>query len=473
MSTAPRRRLPGSYWRLFAGTGISNLGDGVLLAALPLLAARVSENAFQVGLISTLFTLPWLLFALPAGALIDRADRRRVLVVADLCRGVLVGALALVAAFADVQIWMLWLLALGLGIGEVFFDSASQTILPALVTDDQLERANGWRYSLEVATNTFVGLPIGSLLFAAALWLPFGVDSASFVIAALLAASLRGRFRSTAPAPAKGSIRSEIGEGFRWLWGRPLLRNMAVALALTNLAFAATESTFVLFATRELGVSEGFFGVLIAIVGGGAMLAGIVGGRLVDRVGRRFVILVAAFSPVLTMTAIGLLPVTWWVVVMTTVQAAMITMWSIVAVSLRQHLVPDHLFGRVNGVYRWFSWGAMPLGAALGGLVATHYGLRAPFFFGAAVMFVAWLMVATRLTNRAIDDAEAQVRAEHAEHAGPEGHDEPVDPTPTATEIDPFSLDGFRDDLDLELDVDLGVDLGRRLDGFDPDGPLR
>jgi MFS family permease len=125
----------------------------------------------------------------------------------------------------------------------------------------------------------------------------------------------------------------------------------------------------------------------------------------VHKVGRRFAILVAAFTPVVTMLAIGTVAITWWVVLMTTVQAVMITIWSIIAVSLRQQIVPDHLFGRVNSVYRWFSWGAMPIGAFLGGLIAQRWGLRAPYFFGAGVVFIAYLLVITRVTEHAINVA--------------------------------------------------------------------
>ena len=408
MSRAPRTRLPGAYWRLFAGSAVSNIGDGVLVAALPLLAARTTGHEISVGLISTFFTIPWLLFALPVGALMDRWDRRRVLVVADFYRAVLVGGLAAVAAWGQVETWMLWVMAFGLGAGEVFFDSASMSVVPMIVPADRLERANGWRYSAEIAANTFVGLPVGSLLFAAAVWLPFGLDAASFAVAALLATTLRGRFRPTAGQGAdttRATVRTELRAGIGWLRRHRVLWSMAIALALTNLAFALTESTFVLFAIRELGVGERFFGVVIAMVGLGAFAAGMVGERVVRRVGRRFVILVAALVPVLTLTGIGLFPRTWWVVTMTTVQALTTTMWSVVSVSLRQQLVPAELFGRVNGVYRWLAWGAMPIGAFLGGVVANGFGLRAPYFVAAAVLLVAYAIVVRRLTASAIDAA--------------------------------------------------------------------
>ncbi|MBI4932774.1 MAG: MFS transporter [Actinobacteria bacterium] len=437
MSTGPTARLPAAYWRLWTASAISNVGDGMLIAALPLLAARITDSRVSVGLISTFFSIPWLLFALPVGALIDRTDRKRVLVTADMCRGALIGGLAAVAAFTEVQVWMLWVLAFGLGVGEVFFDSTSQTILPAIVTSEQLPRANGLRYAVEISGNTFVGAPIGSILFAVAVWLPFGIDAVSFVVAALLAASLRGNFRPTSVGLDIG-WRRQIRTGVRWLFRHRLLRNLALALGLTNFAFAACESTFVLFATEELGISSRGFGLLIAIVGAGSIMAGVAGGWLVNRMGRRFAILVASFSPVVTMAAIGTLPVAWWVVLMTTVQAAMITVWSIIAVTLRQQMVPDHLFGRVNSVFRWISWGAMPVGAFIGGVVAQNLGLRAPYFAGAAVMLVAYLIIVINLRER---DIAAAVAANAPRPMNPTAFDD----TPDGIPRDP--MDDLLDDL--------------------------
>ncbi len=405
--------LPGRYWRLWAAAGISNAGDGVFVIALPLLAARITDQPSSIALVATFFTIPWLLFSVPIGALIDRADRRRVLVIADLCRGALVGGLAVIAAFDDVRLWMLWVLAFGLGLGEVFFDNGSQAILPSVVEEHQLERANGLLYTSETAGSTFVGMPIGSTLFAVAVWLPFGIDAASFVVAAILAASLRGSFR---PAPRAGSsgLISEMRAGLNWLAHHHVLRNLTLGVALINLALAATQATFVLFALEELHISRAWFGPLVAIIGAGSLVAGIVGGRVVGKVGRRFAMLVAGLAPVLTSLAIGLWPVAWWVILMTTVQALTITIWSIVAVTLRQQLVPDHLFGRVNSAYRWISSGVMPVGAILGGLTADRFGLRAPYFAAAAVLLLAYGVVALRLSAAELAAADQTARNERA-----------------------------------------------------------
>lgn len=400
-----RRPLPGTFWRLWTASAVSNLGDGMFVIALPLLATRLTDDPISIGLIAAFFTIPWLLFALPVGALIDRSDRRRVMVTADLCRGALVGGLALVAAFSDVQVWMLWVLAFGLGLGEVFFDSGSQTILPALVPGEQLERANGYLYATEVAANTYLGMPLGSVLFAAVVWLPFGVDAVSFVVAALLAASVRGSYRPATADPRPRSLAGEVRSGLDWLLHHPLLRALALAVTLMNLAFAATQATFVLFATRQLHISDRSFGPLLAIIGTGSLLAGITGGRIIQAAGRRSTMLAAALAPALTSASIALWPTTWLVIAMTTVQAFATTLWSILAVSLRQQVVPDELFGRVNSIYRWLSTGAMPLGALLGGVLASAYGLRAPYVAAAGLLALASVAIAVTLTTDALSSS--------------------------------------------------------------------
>jgi MFS family permease len=163
----------------------------------------------KVSLVTAALTLPWLVLSLPIGAIIDRADRKRVLVVSDLARAGIVGALAVAAATGGVEIWMLWVAALGLGSAEVFFDNASQALVPALVAPEMLEKANGRRYAGEISANVFIGTPIGSVLFATAVWVPFGVDAASFALAVALVIPIRGSFRPRSdPAAAPKRRRS-------------------------------------------------------------------------------------------------------------------------------------------------------------------------------------------------------------------------------------------------------------------------
>ncbi|MGD9997909.1 MAG: MFS transporter [Ilumatobacteraceae bacterium] len=397
------QRLPPSYWRLWWASGISNLGDGVFIVALPLLAARLTRDSVSISLVAAATALPWLVLSLPIGALIDRSDRKHIMVAADTVRAVIVGGLTILVALDLAHIWMLWLVAVVLGTAEVFFDNASQAIVPAIVPQRLLEKANGRRYAVELAANTFVGTPLGSVLFATALFLPFGVEAATFAIAAALVLPIRGNFNpNEAPRHESASMYAEVRTGLRWLWRHPLLRTVAISLGLSNLAFQMPQAVFVLFAQDELGVGEKGFGLLLAVMGVGAVVGGILGDRIVARLGQAASIYTALVTWVLTLVAVGAFPVAWFVAIAVSIESMAATVWNVVMVSLRQQIIPAHLFGRVNSVYRWFGWGTLPIGSVLGGQVAASFGLRATYFVGAAVMVLALLVAMRHVSTSAI-----------------------------------------------------------------------
>lgn len=287
-------------------------------------------------------------------------------------------------------------------------------------------------------------MPLGGALIALAVWLPFGVDAASFVLAAALAATVRGSFRPTsAPPLTPPSLVADMRSGVRWLLDNALLRSLVIVVALMNLAFAATQATFVLFAKDELRISDRAFGPLLALVGVGALLAGLAGGRIIGAIGRRPAMVAAAVVPAATSLLIGLFPNVWVAIPLTSLQAFSTTIWSILAVSLRQQVVPTELFGRVNSIYRWISTGAMPLGALFGGVLASAYGLRAPYFAAAGLLLLASLAVVVRMTPSALDAAtprDTTLRHDTAQ-SDLDAPVEPDDATPIALTRDP--LDEF------------------------------
>lgn len=415
-------RLSAAYWRLWTASTISNLGDGVFLVALPLLAAHLTSSKVAISLVAAAASLPWLLLSLPIGAIIDRTDRRRVLIAADTFRAVLVGTLAALVAADAVHIWMLWVAALALGVAEVFFDNSSQALVPAVVPAHLLERANGRRYAAEIAANTFIGTPLGSVFFSIAIWLPFGVDAASFALAVLLVVSIGGRFHASRavgpqtatvepvePADSAGTtLRHETIEGLRWLWKFPLMRSLAVALGLSNLGFAVSEAVFVLFAREELGISDRSYGFLLGVMGVGAVVGAMLGERIGKLLGQAGAIYTALVIWALTLVLTGLFPVTWFVASLAAIVSMAASTWNVITVSLRQQVIPPELFGRVNSVYRWFGWGTIPIGAVLGGQVATHFGLRSTYFVGGAFVVLAILVLLPHLDQRKIDAVLAE-----------------------------------------------------------------
>lgn len=406
-SAPTSKGLGRDYRRLFLASTVSNLGDGVFLVALPLLAARLTRDEVEISLVTAAMALPWLVLSLPIGAIIDRSDRKRILVIADLFRAVVVAGIAIAATTGNVEIWHLWVAALCLGTAEVFFDNASQAILPAIVRPEQLEKANGQRYAGEIAANIFVGTPLGAVLFTTAVWMPFGVDAASFGLAVILVLPIRGKFRAVeADEPRTTSIYAETKEGLRWLWDFPLLRTLAISLGLSNLGFHMAQAVFVLFAMERLGISERGFGLLLGVMGVGAIAGALLGERISALVGPSFAIFATLALWVVTMAGTGLVLVTWFVVLMAFLESMAATVWNVVTVSLRQQIIPPELFGRVNSVYRWFGWGTLPIGAVIGGQVAHQWGLRAPYLIGAGVVLLALLVAMRHVSPRAIADAK-------------------------------------------------------------------
>ena len=429
MTSNDTARLPPAYWRLWAASTVSNLGDGVFIVALPLLAARLTRSELSISFVGVAAALPWLLLSLPIGAVVDRIDHRLLMVRADLFRCVVVGALTIAVATDRAEVWMLWLAAGFLGVAEVFFDNASLAIVPSIVPIEQLEKANGRRFAAEIAANSFVGTLIGSLLFVAALWLPFGVDASTFAIAAMLVYTLRLAAKPTPTPPAaedRPSLRADIAVGLRWLFGHQVLRGLAVAASLSLLGMQMTVAIFVLFAQDLLHLSDRWYGALIAIGAVGA----IAGGLLAERLSKRFSTLSIIYGIVvvwtLCMFAEGFWPRLWVSATVTVAMAFGTTVWNTVTVSLRQRIVPAKLFGRVNSVYRWLVWGSISVGAAHGGIVARQFGLRAPFFVGAGMGAIALITLSSSVTPSTM----AKMFRAHRQNL--------LDETPPAIEVDPW-----------------------------------
>jgi MFS family permease len=411
-ATAPSKKLGGNFYKLWAASAISNFGDGIRLTALPLLAATLTRDP---GLIAGVFfasSAPWLLFALTAGALVDRLDRRITMWTMQVVRMALMAVLTAVI-LADLgstaMLWTLYVVSFFLGTGEVLFDNAAQAIMPAVVRKNQLQVANGRLYSVEEATNRFAGPPVGSFLFAAAAALPFIVDAASFGVGAVLIFSITGSYApARAGSPASTSIRLEIAEGLKWLLQHRILRTLAVMTGVSNLTHSATYAIFVLFALEILHLSEWGFGVILAASAIGGLVGGLVAPRLARFFGDGKSFYIITISAAVAELVIGLTSNAVIVAVAMIAFGLGAMWWNVIAVSLRQSIVPDQLLGRVNSVYRLLAWGTMPLGAAVGGILGRAFGLRAAYFFSAIVLALLTLYMLPIVSDRSIAAARAE-----------------------------------------------------------------
>jgi MFS family permease len=396
--------LGGPFRLLATSSGLSNLADGVFKLSLPLIAIDFTRSPAVVAGLESVRTLPWLLFALPIGALADRFDRRRVMVLANLARAalVLVGALMLVADQGS--IWLLYVIAAGTGTAEVFYDTSAQSILPTVVPRRTLGRANGRLAAIELSTQQFIGPPLAGLFLAIGIALAFWSSAMIWVGAIVLLWALRGSFRPTR-IDTTTTLRADIAEGMRFLLRQPLLRVMAVMVGVGNLTSSAAGAILVLYAVGDessLGLTDAQFGVFILATAAGSIAASIATERVLGVLGRARTFTVSVVGMALWVLMPALTTNVWVVAVGMFFGGFAIMLWNIPSVSFRQTITPDHLLGRLNSVYRLLAWGTMPLGALLGGLLAEAFGVRAVF----VIMGIASLTLL--IPNRAITDARLE-----------------------------------------------------------------
>jgi MFS family permease len=393
--------------RLWASTAVSSVGDGVYLTALPLLAAGLTRDPLELSLIGMLAWLPWVLFGAPAGALVDRADRRLLMVGADLGRAAVLAALTVLVASGRAGIGLLAALAFALGLGHTLFETAAQSSVPLVVGRDpgRLARANSQLTGAWTGGRELLGPPAGGALFAVAAWLPFAVDGLSFLASSALVGGI-GRSLAAAGGERR-SLAADLGEGLRFLAGHRLLRALMVAVAVGNAAWMAGDVVMVLFAQDELGVGPAGFGLLLACLAVGTVPGSLLAPRLVGRLPTAR-LLVAGFGlEALAMAAFGLAPNAVAAGAALVANGVLLITWDVAQQSLRQELVPDRLLGRVLGAGRVVTYGVIPLGALAGGLIGRLLGLRAVFLTGAGALALATAALAVLVTETVVARARA------------------------------------------------------------------
>ena len=434
----PKSKLGASYWKLWSATAISNLGDGIAAVAYPWLASAVTRSPFLIALSVVVSRLPWLVFTLFAGVLTDRFNRKRIVVAMNVFNGLLT---LVVAAFVYLErdslpslneltsitdletnyslYFVILITAFLFGLAEVLSDNNAQTMMHAVVQEKDLEKANGRMWSAESLTNSFIGPPLGSFIVSIAIFLPFFVDAVTFFIAAALIAVMKPTVKSFKPEEKSGKInfRAEIKEGFGWLWQHELLRPMAIILGLVNGIAALSGAIFILFAQEVLETTVFIFAVLGTAAAVGGILGGLLGPKVSAKIGRGRSLALALFTMPLMALLIGFSSLWYLVWVFVALETFTAVLWNVVTVSLRQSLIPSHLLGRVNSVYRFFAWGTIPIGTLLGGTLVSvlqsglgrEMAFRSVYFTGAALGFALFLYAIRVLTEAKIEEARAAI----------------------------------------------------------------
>lgn len=385
------------FGRLWGASLLSNLSDGIRAAAFPLLAAALTRDPFLVAGVTVAQEVPWLLAGPFAGVVVDRVDRRRLMWSVNVVRA---GVFALVAAallFDMPSLGMLYLSAFALGVGESLYDTASQSTVPDLVDEAALERANGRLVAAQVIGNEFVGPPIGALLFGVAMVVPFGVSTASLLIASVLLVGLVGTFRPVGESVSDRGIRRQMGEGLRFVRRSRQLSTVTVAAGLLSAADAAWFAILVLYAIEVLGTTEAGFGALLATGAIGGVTGALAANRLTRRTSTRVVLASTLALSALTQLLLAITTDVPVAIGLIAISSLAFGIWNVATISVRQRLTPASLLGRVNSIYQTVAVGAAPLGAIIGGIVAELWGIRAPFLVGVPALLAGAILVLARM----------------------------------------------------------------------------
>lgn len=378
-----------NYRLLFTAGSLTNLGDGMIALALPWLASLMTRDPTAIAAVAAATRLPWLFFSVPAGVIVDGSDRRSLIAKADLLRAGIVAAILLLALGSPATggVWILCGLAFLLGSAEVLRDNAAQTILPSIVAEQDLERANGQMWSAEQLTGQFIGPPLAGVLIAAGIGLPFGLDIAALI----LAAGCVYLIRMQPPRPSEQRFKDALQEGLRFMRSDPKLLRLAIVLGIANFLATATITVQILFAQDVLGLGAAEYGAILSIEALGAITGSLAAPYAIRWIGlnRCLFLAIAIWGIGYCIVGLSHSGVVMAAALFAVLAAAML--WNVITVSWRQRRIPSDLLGRVNSIYRFFGWGSMPLGALAGGFVVSaleepmgrDLALRTPFLMAA------------------------------------------------------------------------------------------
>lgn len=393
------------FRRLLVSTGVSSLGDGVRLIAMPWMATRFTSDPQLIAGVVVADRLPWLLFLLPGGALADRFDRLRMRVALDAFRAAVGGMFVVLAATGHVGLAAVYAVTALMASAEAIVDSSSMALVPSLVESDDLESAVGRLQASEIVTRDLIGPALGGALFTLGVVLPLAVDAVSFAVSAAVAVTIRGSFRAPAAEQRSGGVRTavsemgrSIGAGLVWLWREPTLRSLAFLSAALSLVSTVFVAVLVVFVSEDLGLSAKGFGLLMVP----SAIGGLLGSWLAPRLrGLPFgaVVGAAAIASGVAEVLIARTSAIGLIAVLLVVDMAGVLVWSVLTVALRQRTIPGEMLGRVSSSYRFLLSVGAPLGAVVGGALASALGARDTLAIAGAATCLGGAVAITVLTR--------------------------------------------------------------------------
>jgi MFS family permease len=390
-------RLGRDFRWLFAASWITNIGDGIAVAAGPLLLATQTRDPGLVAMALLVQRLPYLLIGLYAGVLADRVNRRRVVIAVNLLRALVVGALAVIIATGRVNVVVVLATLFILGTAEVFADITKSTLLPMVVAKPDLGVANARIVSGFLTANQLVGPAIGAFLFAVGLAVPFGAQALCMALGAVLIS----RITPTSPVrPDEPShLARDLKEGVRWLWNHAPLRTLAITVFVFNITFGAAWSVLVLIAIERLQVGEVGYGLMIAVGAFGGLLGAAAYGALESRFSLADIMRAGLIVECLTHLTLATTTTPWVGMTILFFFGAHNSIWGTTTTTIRQRAVPTDYQGRVSSLNQLGSYGGLVAGAALGGIIAGRWGVTGPFWFAFAGSVVILALIWRELSH--------------------------------------------------------------------------
>ncbi len=382
--------LGATFNKLWSATLASNVTDGLLKTAAPLLAATLTQDPVIIAALSAIVLLPWLFFAIPIGTLVDRVDRRKAMWAANVVRFTAAAFLTISIATGIVNIPILYLVAFIIGAAEVLYDTTAQALIPQVLKPEQLERGNSRLQIGATMVGELFGAPLSGLLYATAIILPFASGTLSILIAVILVALIPGSYRRISALEddgteaAKKSLLADMKFGIRYLYEDKILLKLVLFTTTVGFFFSATGSTMVLFMLKVLNVPIATFGLVMLAPAVGSVLGSVVASRLSTRFGRMNTMAIAIFMTGFVITLSGFAPNVWVWITLAVIYGIAMAQWNILLMSTYHQIIPNELFGRIHGTRRTLVWGLMPIGSMVGGLLAT-IDLRAPMIIGGAL----------------------------------------------------------------------------------------
>lgn len=376
------KSLGPAFNRLWLAFSSARLGDGLMAAAAPLLAVSLTKDPLLIALSGAMYLLPWLFFAIAIGTLVDRIDRRGTLFAVAIFRALVAIALAWLILTNSISIYLLLIATFLIGTADVFNDTALQSLIPTILDKDKLERGNSRFQMSDTVLQQFIGVPLGSVLFVLAAFVPFGLDALGFAVAAILLILIPRKHIAKLEVPAnRPGFKVQMMEGITFLWNDKKILRLVVVTALIGFGFNIAGATMVLYLTETLQVAKASYGLVLLVGGVGALIGAWLAPKTSKRFGRGLILALSITFTGVFELAMGFAPNVLAFVLFSFGGGLAISGWNVLLMSVYHSLIPNEVFGRVHGTRRTLVWGLMPIGAFIGGLVARE-GLRLPFYVG-------------------------------------------------------------------------------------------